>query len=328
MDIQTVLRQHAEGFYDNAFDNHRKSTWAMTAYIAHSTDQEGAIVPHKIVNGACHAPINNAIDRRTALAVITMADQRLADNPGAVQFYDWLINKSFFSDVFLCKDPVLSLRYGFVKQIDVPAAKWLGAAQLARLTTSEFKEFMFSVYDVLASGFDIHPMLLLLVATELNLMSDKKTVKATRTSRLSSLYQSFHSSNSAHLPLVYVETAEALKAICKDDPTKEYPWVANDSFRQTRWPANSNTILYKKTRDYNGVNSPEITDAMLGLNRGTASMLFNVANEVVQAGYTALWQDAIDELKVMVIKDSKARDGIAINLTPLEMLSKQLKLGE
>jgi hypothetical protein len=57
-------------------------------------------------------------------------------------------------------------------------------------------------------------------------------------------------------------------------------------------------------------------------------MLFNVANEVVQAGYTALWQDAIDELKVMVIKDSKARDGIAINLTPLEMLSKQLKLGE
>jgi len=330
MDIQTVLRQHAEGFYDKAFNDYRNSSWVMTGYIAHDTDPEREINPKCVVQGACHAAVNRVINRNTALAVITMADNKLVDNPGAIEFYNWLINKSFFSDVFLCKDPVLSLRYGFVKRIDVAAAKWLGASQLARLSTSEFKQFMHAVYDILASGFDIHPMLLLIIATELNLISDKQLVKATKTSRLLTIYEDFHSSNSGHLPFVYARSNATLKDICKDDPTKEFGWIKQDSFKDSPWPINSNYILSSSTKVYDGKNSPEIREALKAITIGTGSMLFNLAKKTEKLEYTSIWQDAIDELKAFAFKDNlkAALNGVAINLTPLEMLSKKLKLGE
>jgi hypothetical protein len=328
MDIQTVLRQHAEGFYDQIFEGYRNSTYAMTGYVAHNDDPEGSYRTRGIVQGACHAAVNSAIYRDKALAVITMADNKLENDQGAIQFYDWLINKSFFSDVFLCKDPVLSLRHGFVKRVDVSAAKWLGAAQLARLSTSEFKKFMHAVYDILASGYDIHPMLLLLVATELNLVSDKKTVKATRTSRVKSLRDSLHSSNSAHLPLVYAESVAALKDMCKDDPNKPFGWVNQISFTEGRWPSNSNYILSPLAKEYTGRNEFELQQSFSEIMRGNGSMLFNTAAEVVEVDYTSLWQDAIDELKSFIITDKADSNGVPINLTPIEMLSKQLKLGE
>jgi hypothetical protein len=57
-------------------------------------------------------------------------------------------------------------------------------------------------------------------------------------------------------------------------------------------------------------------------------MLFNTAAEVIEVDYTSLWQDAIDELKSFIITDKADSNGVPINLTPIEMLSKQLKLGE
>jgi hypothetical protein len=328
MDIETLLRQHSEGFYEAVFNIHRNSEAAMIGYIVHDDDQVGSYNPKGYVQGACHAPVNSAIRRDKALAVITMANNKLAENEGAIQFYDWLINKSFFSDVFLCKDPVLSLRYGFVKRVDISAAKWLGASQLARLSTSEFKHYMQAAYDILASGFDIHPMLLLLVTTELNLVSDKKTVKATKQPRIKSIETSLHCVNSSHLPLVYVESVQALKDICKDDPNKPFNWIRQVTFKEERWPYSSNNILSSLAGDYRGKNDEAISEAFKGLTRGTPSLLFNIAAEVVETNYTSLWQEAIEDLKSFIVTDKKTKDGIPINLTAIELLSKELKLGE
>jgi hypothetical protein len=258
-----------------------------------------------------------------------MADRRLVNNQGAVMFYDWLINKSFFADVFLCKDPVLSLQHGFVKRVDVSAAKWLGAAQLARLSTSEFKINMHAVYDILASGFDIHPTLLVILATELGLVTDKKTIKVQKLGSLDYAKRALSCTHSSHLPFCHADTPETLKALCKDDPNKPI-WSRSYQtlFSEARWPAFSNQVVCEETRE-TGTNRQRVTEMINGLLRGTPSLLFNLV-ETVEVGYTSLWQDAIQELKVKVnpSNDVAKGGGTPINLSPIELLSKELKLGE
>lgn len=332
MDIATLVRQHAEGFYDTVFQNYRGSQSAMVGYVVHDNDETYPLGfnTNKLVTGACHASVNNAIVRDKALAVITMADASLAENEGALQFYDWLINKSFFSDVFLCKDPVLSLRHGFVKRVDVSAAKWLGAAQLSRLSTSEFKLYMHAVYDVLASGLEIHPLLMLMLATELNLTSDKKMILCNRPGRLNNISDLFYSHNSAHLPFIYAATAECLQELCKDDPTRGFTWVRDHDklFTEMRWPNGSNQILSVKTN--NGTqNDWTIAEAMSSFLRGSPSMLFNAAT-TVEANYNFIWEEAVEELKKFVYRSqpNAPTNGTPINLSGIETLSKQLKLGQ
>ena len=329
MDIQTLLQQHANGFYDRVFDGVWDSPAVMNGYVVHSTDQEGSYVPRSAVAGACHATVNSVIDRATALAVITMPDRKLANNEGAILFYDWLLNKSFYSDAFLCKDPVLSLKHGFVKTIDISAAKWLGAAQLCRLGTSEFKHDMLAVYDILASGFDIHPLLLVLLTTELGFISDKKVVKAKHASKISKLKIGLVSSHSSHLPLQYIENVKTLKEVCKDDPNKPLWSPAHeDTFRQKRWPNGSNTVASKGMYNFYGQNEAAITELIDSLLKGTPSMLFNLAEEVMKTAYTPIWQDAIEELKCHLVLSKKIVDGVPINLSGLELFSKLNKLGE
>jgi hypothetical protein len=331
MDIQTLLVKHAAGGFECAFQNSRGSASCMTGYIVHDTDPEQGYVKSMLVHGACHAAVSSSIKREKALAVITMADNTLVNNEGAIKFYDWLINKSFFSDVFLCKDPVLSLKYGFVKQIDVSAAKWLGAAQLCRLSTSEFKVWMHAVYDILASDFDIHPMLLVVLATELCFTTDKKVIKATRAAKLQSIASSFYCANSSHLPLAYVNHEKILKDICKDDPTKPIEAKYLGTFREGRWPNNSNGILTKETLSTNVIqNSLEISEALKSLTKGNPSMLFNLTEAMLEVPYQSIWESAITELKSYVysnLSNGTNGEGVPINLTGIELFSKKLNLG-
>jgi len=329
MNLQDVLVKHAAGFYDQAFDGLWDSGSVMTGYIVHDNDPADGINTRSKISGACHASVNTYIHRPTAVAVITMADRKLVDNPGAVAYYDWLINRSFFADVFACKDPILSLNHGFVKQIDVSAAKWLGAAQLCRLSTSEFKNQMKAVYDVIASGFDIHPALLTVLATELNWVSDRKTIKATRSARINNIHTSFYSGNSSHLPFVYLETEEVLKDLCKDDPNKPIEDIYRETFRNVRWQNASNYVASRFMKNYTGSNSQRIRDAMLGLTQGTPSMLFNLQEAVQEVPYLFLWEDAVKELKSKVARETNTNvNGVGMNLTAIELLSKTLKLGE
>jgi hypothetical protein len=329
MDIQTLLKQHSEGFYDAVFADYRNSQSAMTGYVVHTTDAVGTYNPKKRVSGACHAGISSAMDRANALAVITMADNRLEINKGAIKFYDWLINKSFFSDVFLCKDVELSLKYGFVKRVDVSAAKWLGAAQLSRLSTSEFKNDMKAVYDIMASDFDIHPLLLLYIATELGFVSDGKHIKATKSARMQHMKNCAYSTNSAHLPFCYLDSSAKLKEICKDDPNKPFTWNPNFArkFNESSWPNNSNTILCAASKEPEASYETLLTNSFKGLLEGTASMLFN-ATVAIEQNYSFLWEDAVTELKSKVLVGMDSKGGVPINLSTVELLSKQLKLGE
>ncbi len=326
MDIETVLKKHAMGFYETVFGVHYKTESAMVGYVAHATDSEDAPSINGKAVGACHASVNTIINRNTAVAVITMADRDLAENKGAIQYYDWLINKSFFSDVFLCKDPVLSLKYGFVKKIDVSAAKWLGAAQLSRLSTSEFKKDMKAVYDILASGFDIHPMFLTLLTTELNFVSDGRIVTTTRRARIDSLCNVLCSSHYAHLPFYYLDSIAKLKQACKDDPNKPQYYVARGSFREGRWPSGSNRILCDNAGYSDNRVDAKIQQAVLGLLQGTSSLLFNSA-VVAEVDYTFLWEEAVLELRKKV-QSPVSSVGTAVNLSSIELLSKTLKLGE
>lgn len=333
MDIQTLLQQHANGFYDSAFETRWGSGNAMTGYAIHSTDLPDSIYTTKLASGACHASINSILNRDTALAVITMADRTLTDNPGAVQFYDWLINKSFFSDVFLCKDPVLSLRHGFVKRLDISAAKWLGAAQMSRLSTSEFKVHMKAVYDILASGFDIHPMFLTLLSTELGFVSNGKTIQVSKPRRIDDIASCLYSNNSSHLPLVYCNSTRILKEICKDDCNKDFSFDFNyrHTFKEQRWPIHSNVILCKESRNGDGgYNDQPLVEALKSLTKGSASLLFNI--EMVEVPYTSLWDEAIIDLKSFICSSAKGAtmtlSNLPINLSGIEQLSKTLKLGQ
>jgi len=326
MDIQTLLKQHSEGFYERVFGQYYGTQNAMTGYIVHVDDPEGGIVDRSKVVGACHASVNTAIRRDIALAVITMADKSLETNEGAVQYYDWLINKSFFSDVFLCKDPVLSLRYGFVKRVDISAAKWLGAAQLSRLSTSEFRLNMKAVYDILASGFDIHPMLLTMLATELSFSSDGKKINSGRTSRVAPLARSMVSTQYSHLPFYVLDTVNKIKEACKDDTTKRFDWIEQTPFNVSRWPSRSNYILCQNAGDVADTIDTAIHTAISGLLSGTSSLLFNTAKEEA-TDYAFLWEEAIIDLKGRLPRETTL-SGSPVNLSSLEQLSKKLKLGE
>lgn len=329
MDIETLLKKHSAGLYDAVFDSYRGSGNCVTSYSVHSTEPEHGYERKYIGQGACHAVINRTIDRPTALAVITMADRTLETNKGAILFYDWLINKSFFSDVFLCKDPVLSLKYGFVKRLDISAAKWLGAAQLSRLSTSEFKIIMKAVYDILASGFEIHPMLLLLIATEFSFQTDGKIIKTLKKARIDQLTREvFYCYNSSHLPFNVVNNKEILKEICKDDPNKEIthaPYL--ELFNRASWPNDSNLILSRKMkRNFDKENNDELITGMLkNLVSTTPSLLFGAVNTATN--YTYLWPKAVELLKLS-LPNKASINGLGINLSGLEIISKQLKLGQ
>jgi hypothetical protein len=329
MNLQEVLSQHAQGFYDSVFNEYWNSASVMTGYIVHQDDAIGAINKRCFVQGACHAAVNSSINRANAVAVITMPDRTLVNNAGAVQFYDWLINKSFYADVFVCKDPILSLRHGFVKTMDVSAAKWLGAAQLCRLGTSEFKFYMHAVYDILASGLDIHPALLVVLATELKLVSDKKTIKATAHQRLGNIAQNFYCANSSHLPFVYLESIAALQDVCKDDPNKPIAVEYQATFRQSRWQNSSNLVASRLMKAWNGNTDNVLNTCLRNLTQGTPTLLFNLEPMVQEVPYLFLWEDAVKDLKDKVCqKFTNTTAGTALNLSSLEELTKAYKLGE
>jgi hypothetical protein len=320
MDMQTLLKKHSEGGFESYFEGWRLNPSAMNACVVH-TDQI------RTAKGACHASVNTQIIRDKALAVITMGDNTLTENAGAIQYYDWLLNKSFFSDVFLCKDPVLSLKYGFVKRVDISAAKWLGAAQLSRLSTSEFQTNLKAVYDILASGFDIHPMLLTVIATDLNFASDGKFIFARKPAFLKQVTSYWYSSNNAHLPFCYLDTKDKLKEMCKDDPTKEFTWIGNHErlFNQGSWPYKSNSILAKGAGEQSIVDTSKEYQELSEMLNSSPSILFNAKLE--DAGdYKVLWPEAVLSM-VAALRINQGK-GTPVSLTPLENLSKTLKLGK
>lgn len=317
MEIAQLLESHAKGYFEEFHD--KKAKHVTYSLIINNDGSKFTAM------GPCHACVDRNLKRDKALAVITYTDNSLASNPGAIAYYDWLINKSFFSDVFLCKDAELSLRYGFVKTIDVNAAKWLGAAQLCRLPTSEYKHCAEAMYDILASGWEIHPMLLTFLACTANFNSNGKIVSADH--YIFSRYtKSFTNGQTTHLPFTGIVSEAHLKDLCKDDPEKEIlASLRQPSFKVGRWPSGSHSVLVNNKITYDPP-APSITNMLNQIVSGPASVLFNAQEE---KGYTPLWEKAVYEL-IRNLPNNKTNKNVGkgINLTAIEQLSKKLKLGK
>lgn len=326
MDIQTLLLQHAEGAFDRVFSANNAG-YVVKATTVRETDT--GPVPGRLHLGPCHACVSREMHRPSTIAVITASDPTLVDNPGAVAFYDWLINRSFFSPVFLCKDPVLSLKNGFLKRVDVNASRWLGAAQLSRLATSEYKLSMKAVYDVLASGYKIHPLLLVLLSSNQYWSTNGKQVHAKSGYTDTMTYNNGYT----HLPMVYLKSKELLKEACLDNPDKPIAnrfldQDVNLQFKQTGWKTSSNQILTLDPQSNSGSMDPTLKQYMQQAfpSKGQSSLLFG--HKEVQTDYTCFWPYAVKELQRLTRSSSDLKGQQPVVLEPLVELSALLKLGE
>jgi hypothetical protein len=314
MTVEEILTAHANG---NFLEKFKYPGTVVDAAIVYG---DGSVTS---VGGPCHACVSSSLKRNQELSVvITRSDPSLSTNPGALAYYDWLINRSFFSDVFLCKDAKLSLEKGFVKRTDVEAAKWLGAAQLGRLATSEYRNNMLAVYDILASGFDIHPTLLTFFATLTDFQTDGKAVYYNSDSLRNALRGTLYNYSTTHLPLYHFNSSKLVKEACKDDPNKPYLFKGKPCFNQGRWPSGSHSVLTAEI-DGNG-NSQDVKTLLQETLAGQGSLLFNAVATKTSV-YVYLWEAAVNVLKE---KDPAVNRGkTAMNLTTLEAFSKQHNLG-
>ena len=324
MDIETLLRSHAAGAFEQVFALSNKSQVVRATSVR---EEDTGPVENRRYAGPCHACVNREILRPSTFAVITESDPTLVENEGAILFYDWLINRSFFSDVFLCKDPVLSLRYGFVKSTNVNAARWLGAAQLSRLATSEYKLSAKAIYDILSSGFKIHPLLLVLLATNLGWSTNGRAILSKKTI---SNY-SMHCAGLTHLPMIHFHNEELLKEACIDSPNK--PTLARFSnenpqtfFKHVSWSQGSNSILTVAPQS-NGEMSRNLYLKLEGMFPGNnkGSSLFGKVEGKLD--YTCFWPKAVKELQKSYRPSSEVAGGREVYLEPLVTLTKQLNLG-
>jgi hypothetical protein len=318
MEVAQILEAHAKGSFE---EFHDKAAKHVTYSLIINNDGS-----RSTAMGPCHACVDRALKRDRAVAVITYTDNTLVNNPGAIAYYDWLINKSFFSDVFLCKDAALSLRYGFVKKIDVNAAKWLGAAQLCRLPTSEYKSCAIAMYDILASGWEIHPMLLTFLACTASFSSNGKVISANH-NVLANYKAYFSNTQTTHLPFTGVSSNAELIEFCRDDPNKEIAAALSTvNFKNSKWPSGSHGIL-TKNRYNQGRPSDDIMEMLTSCMVGPASILFNAKEE---KEYKSLWEPSINTLLASLpnYNQETNRAGKNINLSAIEQLSKKLKLGK
>ena len=58
-------------------------------------------------------------------------------------------------DAFLCKDAEHSLKYGFLKRVDIPGSYFLGAAQMCRMSSSELKNKLPIIAKMVLEDYDI-----------------------------------------------------------------------------------------------------------------------------------------------------------------------------
>jgi hypothetical protein len=313
MTIEAIVEKHKNGEYKDKFTAFGAVADVVIVYTDGTTTK---------TSGPCHACVNRVLNRNKPGVVITRSVPELAENPGAVLYFDWLVNRSFFSDVFLCKDAATNLKYGFIKRVDVEAAKWLGAAQLGRLPTSEYRENMLAVYDILASGFEIHPMLLTALATRLDFKTDSKRIYSSSSRVRQSVDGFLYNTGTTHLPFSKLNTSETLKEVCKDDPNKVTKFSASHLFNQGSWPSGCHQVLGGNDTSKNDL---DINKLLSDMTAGAASLLFN-AKEAVTGDYTYLWLNAVQLLhnKLGVNKDQK---GFPTNLSVIEAYSKSLKLG-
>jgi len=160
MSVESILKLYSE---TDTFEKLSREYYSPTNHIASgflfNDDQELKKV--YAYGGPCHAVVRH--QAKNYDYCYTAVDPAY-NSKGAVIYYDWLLNKSSLRDSFITKDPELAGEKGIIQTLNFNGPGWLAAAQLARLSTSEYKFIFKAVCKVLEEGYEIHPMLLLLCA--------------------------------------------------------------------------------------------------------------------------------------------------------------------
>ena len=151
-DIKKLVQLHKKGELSNLYeaDDGRDCSWRFIDKNFNS---------RPVSHGACHGGTRSSV-RGNDLAVVTLTLERninpsLDYYPGLIKWYDWILNKSIWRDAFLCKDAEHSLKYGFLKRVDIPGSYFLGAAQMCRMSSSELKNKLPIIAKMVLEDYDI-----------------------------------------------------------------------------------------------------------------------------------------------------------------------------
>lgn len=312
MTLEEMIEAHAKG----EFDKFRKLGSGSMVGVMVKSDGD-----HKYTSGACHANVKYLISR-DSLGFITFTNPEVVGLPGAALYYDWLINRSAFSGAFLCKDVQTNLRHGFLKRLDYNAAAWLGAAQLSRLSTGEYRDSMKAVYATLENDHKIHPMLLT-VALGGGMATYENNQIRLGLSAAESLFENGGSSYT-HLPFKTFRGEEDFKSVCEDRPEKIDPTPENWLCRKAGWPYNSSSVLYAKKTPSS--YSQRLRSIAKQLYEGFPTT-FGLTTVLEEGPYEDLWEAATTKLKRRVFTTTTDKQVVPINLGPLEELTRVLNLG-
>jgi len=160
--------------------------------------------------GPCHGGVGHGAPDY----IYTTTNPAIGEQPGVIMFFDWLVNKSCFRELFITKDPVVCAKQGTIMTTECDPKLFLNASQLCRLPTSEFIAEFAMLTSILEDFGDIHPLLLLLVIRNLAGVITNEGVYW-----LNSPGNQFLNT-SHHLPVLGITTEENLKVYCDNTPTK------------------------------------------------------------------------------------------------------------
>lgn len=327
MSLQDILKVYTETDYFI-----KECSQGARAYVA-----SGAIIKedftedNKLISkysGPCHASMRQYAD--TYQYCHTAVHPDIAKNKGAVLFFDWLINKSAFRDCFVTKDPEACVTKGTIKTHDYDGPAFLAAAQLARLSTSEYRESFKTICAIMEDGYDIHPMLLLAMC-----VLTGTTVRGRYYTTMQPGKASWDSFTS-HLPLSFggLCRLNSLKAFCYDGVIQQKEatklcvtksWAGSQSclvtpFRLQLFPKSANIDFNKKPMHF-----------MAGIATKVGVRPEAVVEEKETKKLVA-WEKAVEHFTELFMAEelakNKAAGGRHIDLLALENLSKTLKLGE
>lgn len=314
------------------------------ALVTTIKEKDGVVSTTGLTSGPCHACVNTIMSRPNTDAVLTYTVAP-EFHKGAVKWFNWLANKSPFASAFLSKDGKKIIENkGFLLTTKVHSALWLGAAQLGRLYTSEYRQQAKMIYACLEEGLEVNPLLLALLATNLTfVVNDKKEIYSLyNLENLRYRTQSSYVAASGHFPLSdFPEDVSYFKDWFSEsedrsfNPKHDADIKANSAdkqFKQKTWQGYSNTVL--QVDPANKLNIGDSAWLMSETLKGEGTKLGQLPKEAAkEAEYTSLWPKASKMLEDYLFKTSvaKTKSGAAgiqpINLQPLVKLTKDLGLG-
>jgi hypothetical protein len=239
-----------------------------------------------------------------------------------------------FSDIFLCKDPMTNLRHGFLMDADASADRFLGAAQIARLSTSEMKSQYKVITKVMNLGLNIHPLILIWMATNIYARMDGDIAKTgERTDYVSNSfsYNYLYATHSSHLPFCgNLKSIEQVKTYV-EDRTDKADYSQLSPLSTACWGADSRQVFMRGIPGVGPTAFQPFASALAqalttgegtNLNKGVVA-----AVEEEEPAYDSAWAPSTQKFKnLMLPKAAAVQGGTPINFLAAEAVCIQYGL--